>query len=115
MRYIITICILFIHLAGSIAVKAGGPAPVNEVSHTDKAALSTAGTNLNSEAEVSRTVQFHCTTFKLSNNRLLVAVLSMTQVSNEVAGKLYTHPATYQFSYSLPLVRLLLFPQHYFW
>jgi hypothetical protein len=115
-RYLLVICILFLQFANSFTAVAEAALPVKEVSHNKKAACLYANDLLHDQAaEVARTIQFSCIVFNARDHRANEGLLSLTRQGDPIAGDLRKCISDSTISHWTPLVRLLLFPNHYFW
>lgn len=116
MRYLLIISILFLQFANSFTAVAEAALPVKEVSHNKKAACLYANDLLHDQAaEVARTIQFSCIVFNTRDSRVHEGLLSLDRLSDPIAGDLRKCINDSAISHFTPLVRLLLFPNHYFW
>lgn len=66
-------------------------------------------------AEVVRSIQFNCIVFNAREHRDNEGLLSLDHLSDNMAGDLHKRINDAAISHWTPLVRLLLFPNHYFW
>jgi hypothetical protein len=90
--------------------------PVKEVSHNKKAACLYANDLFHDQAaEVARTIQFSCIVFNARDHRANEGMLSLNHLSDPIASDLRKCINDSSISHFTPLVRLLLFPNHYFW
>ena len=116
MRYLVIICILFLQFANSFTAAAEAALPVKEVSQNKKAACLYANDLLHDQAaEVVRSIHFNCIAFKTREHRDTEGLLSPDHQSDDMAGDLRKLINDAAISHWTPLVRLLLFPNHYFW
>jgi len=115
-RFLLIISILFLQLAHSFTAVAETPLPAKEAAHNKKAACLYANDLLHHHAaEVVRTIQFNCIAFNARDHRGNEALLSVEQLSNCVADDSHKRINDSAISHFTPLIRLLLFPNHYFW
>ena len=116
MRYLLIISILFLQFAHSFTAVAEAALPAKEISHNKKAACLYANDLLHDQAaEVVRSIQFNCIVFNARDHRGNEALLSIEHLSDDVTDDLRKRINDFAISHWTPLVRLLLFPNHYFW
>lgn len=90
--------------------------PVKEVSHNNKAACLYANDLLHDQAaEVVRSIQFNCIVFNARDHRNNEGLLSLHHLSDNIGNDLRKRINDSSISHWTPLIRLLLFPNHYFW
>jgi hypothetical protein len=95
---------------------AEAPLPAKEISHNKKAACLYANDLLHDQAaEVVRSIQFSCIVFNARDHRSNEALFSVEHLSNNVAEDSRKRINASAISHWTPLIRLLLFPNHYFW
>jgi hypothetical protein len=115
-RYLLIISILFLQFANSFTAKAEAALPAKDVSHNKKAARLYANDLLHDQAaEVARTIRFTCIGFKARDHRANEGLFSPDHVSDNIAGDLDKRINDSAIAHFTPLIRLLLFPNHYFW
>jgi len=90
--------------------------PAKEVSHNKKAACLYANDRLHDQAaEVVRSIQFNCIVFHARDHRDNEGLLSLHHLRDYITGDLRKCINDSAISHWTPLIRLLLFPNHYFW
>jgi len=114
-RYIYIICILFLQLANGFTAEAGTRLPVKDASHKKEASLSIHDLLHHHAAEVARSIRFSCSTLNARDQRENDGLLSLDHLSDQIAGDLRTRINDFSIAHWTPLIRLLLFPNHYFW
>jgi hypothetical protein len=114
-RHLLIICILFSQLLGSFTAEAGKPFKGNVLPQTENAGLYAASLYDEHAAEVARPIQFNYITFRLTAQRLLTGSLSINNLGYYIPDELRKRENVRPAFIGPPLVRLLLFPNHYFW
>lgn len=114
-RYVFTICLLFIQLLGHITAEAEVPFQISNISQQENAAIAISSFHTDHAAEVVCTIQFNGTTFKWRAHRFQAGSISINNLSNYIPEEPGNHANVYPAPIRVPLVRLLLFPNHYFW
>ena len=115
MRHFIYISILFVQLLGYFTAEAGKPFPINDVSQPENTRIAAADFHHDHTAEIVRPIQFHCATFKLTDQPFPAGKLSINKLGYYLPDELRKRENVCPTSTWVPLVRLLLFPKHYFW
>jgi hypothetical protein len=90
--------------------------PAKEISHHNKTACLYANDLMHHQAaEVVRSIRFNCIVFNARDHRSNDALLSIEHLSNNVTDDSRKRINDSGISHWTPLIRLLLFPNHYFW
>jgi hypothetical protein len=114
-RYLVTLILLFVQLTRCFTAAAEAHVPLNEVSH-EKSASFQAGDLLHDQsAEVARTIQFTCVAFAIRDHRITEGTVTVAHLSDYIAGDLRKRINASPTPHWSPLIRSLLFPNHYFW
>jgi hypothetical protein len=113
-RYLFILLLLFVQLTTGIA-EAGTPLPANNGSHQRSASLLANGFLHDHLAEVAHTIQFNCVAFNVRDHRDTDGAFTIARLSNYLAGDLRKRINACSAPHSSSLIRLLLFPNHYFW
>lgn len=114
MRYVFTICILFIQLVSCFTAGAETP-DQHIISQKKDAVVSSLSGHHDPIAELARSIHFNCTTVQIRDHRLLEDVPSTDNLGSYIAEALRKRAIAHPVSPRFPLIRLLLFPNHYFW
>lgn len=115
MRYFVNICLLFVQLLGYFTAEAGKPFQINDLSQHENAVISASSFHYDHSAEVARPIHLNYTTFKLIGQRFPAGILSINNPGYYIPDELRKRENVCPTSIWIPLVRLLLFPKHYFW
>ena len=115
MKQLLVICVLALQLFGSHSANAGMVAPVGAESVTKKHAAHSLFLQQDHPADISPTVRIATTALKARCHRSPGAAASFSDAVNALAVRPDKNPDRYSSPLYLPLIRLLLFPKHYFW
>ena len=85
------------------------------VSQKETSTITEAGFHQKHAAEIVPAFRLHSTTGKIRVQRYLEAVIAIINRSNYLSGEIHKRVTAFPFTPGIPLVRLLLFPPHYFW
>ncbi|HUP12847.1 MAG TPA: hypothetical protein VM187_11555, partial [Niastella sp.] len=90
--------------------------PAEDVAHHKKAACLYAKDLLHHQAaEVARSIQFSCIVFSARDHRTNEGLLSLDHLKDNISGDLRKRINDCAGAHFISLIRLLLFPNHYFW
>jgi hypothetical protein len=105
---------LFVQLIRCITAVAEAPYQHN-VSQKQHAAVAAFSYHHDPAAELARSIHFTGTTFQVKDHRFQEDVLAANNLNSSMATALRKRAIAYSASPRSPLIRLLLFPNHYFW
>ncbi len=114
-RYIILLCILVIHLGKCFTAEAGTRLPAKNVSTEKKASLSPADLLRNESGEVVRSFQLAAFRTSPRDHRFTDGIITVNKLSTCFADHLQKRFTLFPATQGKALIRLLLFPNHYFW
>jgi hypothetical protein len=113
-RYVFTICILFVHLVRCFTAEAETP-DQHIISQKKDAVVSSLSGHHDPTAELARSIHFNCTRVPIRDHRLQENVPATDNLGSYIAEALRKRAIVQPASPRFPLKRLLLFPNHYFW
>ena len=114
MRYVFTICILFVHLVRGFTAEAETPFQ-HTISQKKNAVVSSFSGHYDATGELARSIHFNCTRVQIRGHRLQEDLPATDNGSSYIADALRKHVIVHPASPRFALKRLLLFPNHYFW
>lgn len=114
MKRALIICILLSLLAGYYA-SAKAPVSSKQPTSMEAAQLSATLLRTNDAAELTPSVQFTLQAFKTREQRFLQSLVRVFCLQTPLPAGTNGHANVYPPLPHIPLVRLLLFPKHYFW
>ena len=106
--------IIFIQLLSYFSAAATSTAARNSEVHQE-ASIAAASFMRDQPAELTPSPHFTCTGFKVRDQRFVHSLLVITGFHSNNPGKLNTIAAIPYLPPYRPLIRLLLYPKHYFW
>lgn len=115
MKQLLVICVLTLQLFGLHSAKAGMVAPVGTESITKKSAAHSFHLQQDYPADIIPTVRIATTALKARYHRSPGAAVNLVDAVNVLAVPAGKNPDNYTSPLYLPLIRLLLYPKHYFW
>lgn len=114
-RYLFTILILFVQLVSGFTAEAGTQLYANDIAHQKSATLLADDLLPDHFAEVAHAIQFIGAASSLRDHRDTDAIVTVTRLSNYLAGDLRKRINAFSEPHAVSFIRLLLFPNHYFW
>ncbi|HEY6954985.1 MAG TPA: hypothetical protein VI385_07055 [Flavisolibacter sp.] len=115
MKQLLVICVLTLQLFGLHSANAGMVAPVGAESITRKSAAHSLFLQRDHPAEISPTVRIVTTALKARYHRSPAGAVNVVDGASVLAVPSAKNPDNYTSPLYLPLIRLLLYPKHYFW
>jgi hypothetical protein len=103
-----------VQLLGQFTAAANLPDRV-PVAQKESACITEADFHQKHAAEIVQTFRLLNATGKIRVQRYLDVLIAITNRSNYLSGEIHTRVTAFPFIPGIPLVRLLLFPPHYFW
>ncbi|OQP54265.1 hypothetical protein A4H97_22505 [Niastella yeongjuensis] len=107
--------ILFVQLVRCFTAEAGTPLPENNIAHQKSASLLADDLLPDHFAEVAHAIQFTCVASTIRDHRDSDGSITLVRLSNYNAGDLHKRIKAFSVPHSSSFIRLLLFPNHYFW
>jgi hypothetical protein len=103
-----------VQLVGQFTAAANLPdrAPVSQ---KESASITAADGHQKHAAEIVQTFRFHSLAGKIRVQRYVDVLISVINHSNGLSNEIHKRVTAYPFIPGIPLIRLLLFPKHYFW
>jgi len=114
-RYLFTLLLLFVQLVTGFTADAGTSSPTNTISHEKSASLLANDILHNHFAEVANTFQFNCVAFNIRDHRDSDGSIMVARLSDYISGDLRKRINAFPTPHWSSFIRLLLFPNHYFW
>jgi hypothetical protein len=114
-RYLFTLLLLFVQLVTGFTADAGTSSPTNNISHEKSASLLANDILHNHFAEVANTFQFNCVAFNIRDHRDSDGSIMVARLSDYISGDLRKRINAFPTPHWSSFIRLLLFPNHYFW
>jgi hypothetical protein len=114
-RYLFTLLLLFVQLVTGFTAGAGTPSPTNNISHEKGHSLLANDFLHDHLAEVANSFQFNCVAFSVKDHRDTDGSVMVTRLSDYLSGDLRKRINAFPTPHWSSFIRLLLFPNHYFW
>jgi hypothetical protein len=114
-RYLFTLLLLFAQLVTGFTADAGTSLPANNRSHEKSTSILADDLSPNHLAEVANSFQFNCVAFNVRDHRDTDGSIMVARLSNYMSGDLRKRINAFPTPYWSSFIRLLLFPNHYFW
>jgi len=114
-RYLFTLLLLFVQLVTGFTADAGTSLPSNNISHDQHTSILADDFSPNHLAEVANSFQFNCAQFNVRDHRDTDGSIMVARLSNYISGDLRKRINVFPTPYWSSFIRLLLFPNHYFW
>jgi hypothetical protein len=114
-RYLFIVILLFVQLVTGFTADAGTPLPANNIAHPKSASVLANDFLSDHFAEVAHSIQFSCVAFSVRDHRDSDGSIMVARLSNYIAGDLRKRINASSTPHWSSFIRLLLFPNHYFW
>ncbi|WP_133055322.1 hypothetical protein [Niastella koreensis] len=115
MRYLFTLLLLFVQLVTGFTADAGTTLPSNNISHEKNTSILANDFSPNHLGEAATSFQFNCVAFNVRDHRDTDASVMVGRLSNYISGNLRKRINAFPTPHWSSFIRLLLFPNHYFW